>query len=76
MTALTLISEIGPEVSRFATVQKFCSWLGLCPNWKKTGGQVKSSRTRRGGTARRKRCGWQPRVCTTAGGPWAGSCGG
>ena len=48
LTALTLISEIGPEVSKFATVKKFCSWLGLCPNWKKTGGRVKSSRTRRG----------------------------
>jgi transposase len=48
LTALTLISEIGPEVSRFATMKKFCSWLGLCPNWKKTGGRVKSSRTRRG----------------------------
>src|SRR5262249_968646 len=35
-------------VSQFATVKKFCSWLGLCPNWKKTGGRVKSSRTRRG----------------------------
>src|ERR671939_1575070 len=49
LTALTVISEIGPGVSRFATVKKFCSWLGLCPNWKKTGGRVKSSRTRRGG---------------------------
>ena len=48
LTALTLISEIGPGVSRFATVKKFCSWLGLCPNWKKTGGRVKSSRTRPG----------------------------
>jgi transposase len=48
LTALTLISEIGPGVSRFASVKKFCSWLGLCPNWKKTGGKVKSSRTRRG----------------------------
>ncbi|HEY6546825.1 MAG TPA: IS110 family transposase [Vicinamibacteria bacterium] len=48
LTALTVISEIGPGVSRFATEKKFCSWLGLCPNWKKTGGRVKSSRTRRG----------------------------
>src|SRR5262249_44451618 len=48
LTALTLISEIGPGVSRFATVKKFCSWLGLCPNGKKTGGRVKASRTRRG----------------------------
>jgi transposase len=48
VTALTIISEIGPEVSKFATVKKFCSWLGLCPNWKKTGGRVKSRRTRPG----------------------------
>ena len=48
LTALTLISEIGPGVSKFPGVKKFCSWLGLCPNWKKTGGKVKSSRTRRG----------------------------
>ena len=37
LTALTIISEIGPEVSKFPTVKKFCSWLGLCPNWKKMG---------------------------------------
>lgn len=48
LTALTIISEIGPEVSKFPTVKKFCSWLGLCPNWRKTGGRVKSSRTRPG----------------------------
>jgi hypothetical protein len=48
VTALTIISEIGPGVSRFATVKQFCSWLGLCPNWRKTGGRVKSSRTRPG----------------------------
>src|SRR5262249_30697346 len=44
LTALTWISEIGREVSKFPTVKKFCSWLGLCPNGKKTGGRVKSSR--------------------------------
>jgi transposase len=48
MTALTVISEIGPEVSRFATVKHFCSWLGLCPQIQKTGGRVRSSRTRPG----------------------------
>jgi transposase len=47
-TALTIISEIGPEVSKFATVKNFCSWLGLCPQVKKTGGRLKSSRTRPG----------------------------
>lgn len=48
MHALVIISEIGTDLSAWPTVQHFCSWLGLCPNWKKTGGKVKSSRTRRG----------------------------
>src|SRR6516165_8532713 len=48
MTALTIISEIGIDMSRFATVHHFCSWLGLCPLVKKTGGRVKSSGTRPG----------------------------
>jgi transposase len=37
LTALTIISEIGPGVSKFPAVKQFCSWLGLCPNWKKMG---------------------------------------
>jgi transposase len=48
ISALIVISEIGTDMSKFATVEKFCSWLGLCPNFKKTGGKVKSSRSRRG----------------------------
>src|SRR5262245_43965524 len=46
--ALTLVSELGTDFSKWPTVKHFTSWLGLCPNWKKTGGQVKSSRTRKG----------------------------
>jgi hypothetical protein len=48
ISALILISEIGTDMSKFATVENFCSWLGLCPNFKKTGGKVKYSRSRRG----------------------------
>jgi transposase len=47
-TALTIISEIGVTMSKFSTVKHFCSWLGLCPQIKKTGGVIKSSRTRPG----------------------------
>ena len=47
-SALNLISEIGTDMGKFPTVKHFCSWLGLCPNFKKTGGRVKSSRTRPG----------------------------
>lgn len=48
-TALKLVSEIGPDVSRWPTVKHFVSWLCLCPGTKKSGGRVISSRTRRGG---------------------------
>jgi transposase len=47
-TALVIVSEIGTDLSKFATVHHFCSWLGLCPQVKKTGGRVQSSRTRPG----------------------------
>src|SRR4051794_2424982 len=46
--ALTLVSELGTDESKWPTVKQFSSWLGLCPNWQKTGGKVKSSHTRRG----------------------------
>jgi transposase len=48
LSALTIISEIGCDLKKFASVKNFTSWLGLCPNHKKTGGKVKSSRTRPG----------------------------
>ena len=73
LTALTLISEIGPGVSRFATVKKFCSWLGLCPNWKKTGGRVRSSRTRRGVNRAAQALRLAARSLHHSGGRWAGS---
>jgi transposase len=46
-TVMTILSEIGPDLSRFANVKHFCSWLGLCPGTKVSGGKVLSARTRR-----------------------------
>jgi hypothetical protein len=46
-TAMTVISEIGPDMSRFATVKHFTSWLGLCPGTKISGGKMLGSRTKR-----------------------------
>jgi transposase len=48
LTAHKLFSEIGPDVSKFPTVKHFCSWLGLCPNNKISGGKILSSKTRPG----------------------------
>ena len=46
--ALTLVGELGWDFTKWPTVKHFASWLGLCPNRKKTGGKVKSSQTRKG----------------------------
>jgi transposase len=46
-SVLTILSEIGPDLRRFGSVKHFCSWLGLCPGTKVSGGKVLSARTRR-----------------------------
>lgn len=46
-TALAVVSEVGTDLSRFATVKHFTSWLGLCPGTKITGGKVMSGKTKR-----------------------------
>ena len=47
LTSLVVFTEVGPEVSQFPTEKHFCSWLGLCPDNRISGGKVLSSRTRR-----------------------------
>jgi hypothetical protein len=48
-SALTLMSELGPEgIKEFATAQHFSSWLRLAPNNKITGKKVFNSRIPRG----------------------------
>jgi transposase len=47
MTAQTVISECGTDMSRFATEKHYSSWLGLCPNHQITGGKVRRRRTRK-----------------------------
>lgn len=44
---MKLLAEIGPDLSRFATVKHFCSWLCLCPGTKVSGGKVLEASTRR-----------------------------
>jgi transposase len=47
-TALTILSEIGRDMSKWPTVKHFTSWLGLCPQHRGSAGKVKSRHTRRG----------------------------
>ena len=45
-TALKVISEIGTDMTKWATAKHFASWLGLSPNNRVTGGRVISSKTK------------------------------
>jgi transposase len=47
LAVLTLISEIGTDMSKWRHEKAFASWLGLSPNNKVSGQRVLSSRTRR-----------------------------
>jgi transposase len=47
MTAQTVISECGIDMTRFPSEKHFASWATLCPNNRKTGGVIRSRRTRR-----------------------------
>jgi transposase len=46
-SVLKILSEIGTDLSHFANVKHFCSWLGLAPATKISGGKVISARTKR-----------------------------
>ena len=46
-TAMTIVSEIGVDMSRFETVKHFSSWLGLCPGTKISGGKVLGKASKR-----------------------------
>ena len=47
LTAQLVLTEVGTEVSRFPTEGNFASWATLCPNNRKTGGKIRSRRTRK-----------------------------
>lgn len=46
ISVLMLLGEIGVDMSRWRSAKAFCSWLGLCPGAKISGGKVLSRRTR------------------------------
>lgn len=47
VTAQVILTEIGPDVSRFRHASAFASWLGLCPEKRVSGGKVLSCKTRK-----------------------------
>jgi transposase len=47
LTAHTITTEIGTDVSPWPTAKHFCSWLGLSPHNDKSGGKILRSRTKK-----------------------------
>lgn len=47
ITAQVILTEIGPDLSRFRNASAFASWLGLCPEKCVSGGKVLSCKTRK-----------------------------
>jgi transposase len=47
LTVLTVISEVGLDVTKWSTEKRFSSWLGLCPNNTITGGRVYSTKSKK-----------------------------
>ena len=49
MTAIAVLSEIGPDMSVFPSSKNLVSWAGCCPRNDQSGGKVKSTRISRAG---------------------------
>ncbi|MDT7811438.1 MAG: transposase [Acidobacteriaceae bacterium] len=45
--AQVILTEVGPDVSRFRHASAFASWLGLCPDKRASGGKLLSTKTRK-----------------------------
>lgn len=48
LSATTILSEIGRDMSRFASVGHLVAWAGLCPGQNESAGRQKSTRLRKG----------------------------
>lgn len=47
LSALTIMSEVGTDMSKWPTEHHFTSWLGTAPNTKESGGKIISSRIKK-----------------------------
>ncbi len=48
LSALTILSEIGPDMGRFATAGHLVAWAGLCPAQNESAGKRRRGRLRKG----------------------------
>ena len=69
-TALKIVVEIGPDLSKFKNAKQFCSWLGLCPGTCISGGKRLSGASKRIPNRVARALNWLPRGCTGASVAW------
>jgi transposase len=48
MAAITVLAEIGVDMSRFASAKHLAAWAGVAPGNNETGGQARPTKTRKG----------------------------
>jgi transposase len=48
LSALSIVSEIGPDMSRFPTAGHLIAWAGMCPSQNESAGKRKGGRLRKG----------------------------
>lgn len=48
LTAATIVSEIGTDMTRFASAKHLASWAGVCPGNRQSGGKRLKSKTTKG----------------------------
>jgi transposase len=48
LTAVTIVSELGTDLSMFPTAGHLCSWVGMCPGNNESAGKKKSTRITQG----------------------------
>ncbi|MGH7866210.1 MAG: IS110 family transposase [Candidatus Dormibacteraceae bacterium] len=48
MTAATILAEIGPDMSTFASAKHLSNWAGICPGNNRSAGKSKHSRIKKG----------------------------
>ena len=48
LTSITIVSELGTDLSTFPTAGHLCSWVGMCPGNNESAGKKKSTRIAQG----------------------------
>ena len=48
ISAISILSEIGTDMSYFPSAGHLCSWAGVCPQNNETGGKRRSAKTKKG----------------------------